>query len=492
MRVPVFLALSALLSLLTLPAPAAAPADLDALIAAARSAPAEFSSDALIRIAALDQIEKDRRIELLVQAFQRASGAQQPYKRHATPLGTDGSVGYWNRVFSQDLDGLSLRLRAVDSMLALDKAKARELFLQIPTPNPPKLTCDEFQVYDVGRFYEVLGNLAQAFAGTEAEEPFKLLQPYSTAFTSPVQAAPMAHVLAAAKVTDADFRTLTSSFGAALGKVSGDDRSFVYSVRLGKEIQALAEESKRRHVSPLPLLEGYRLYLVVDLSANRCADDDLMQGGKPSFGAFSTQPAEEPTGDFVTFFNDKLRMSPLQPIQEQEATPARLEGVSTALRTCQDSDCRDFVYQIRGLLLNPNGSPYLPAEREKPEWQTQLRAVLSALSGWKMSDKTAPAEYFREKCAAYGELLSLALNGSNREPVLHAILDFLSGNRFQAANRMEWFLPVNALIGRVGLDPLGLGKFAAELRKASDPVIALYANLEAAAPRAPDRILALL
>jgi hypothetical protein len=57
---------------------------------------------------------------------------------------------------------------------------------------------------------------------------------------------------------------------------------------------------------------------------------------------------------------------------------------------------------------------------------------------------------------------------------------------------MEWFLPVNALVGRVGLDPLGLGKFAAELRKASDPVIALYANLEAVAPRPPDRVLALL
>ena len=498
MRVPGLLFLSArcaFLFLFTLSAPRAAPGDLDALIRAARSAPAEFSSDALIRIAALDQIEKNRRIELLEQAFQQASGAQQPYKRHATPLRTDGSVGYWNRVYSQDLDGLSLRLRAVESMLPLDKGKARELFLQIPPPNTPRLTCEEFQVYDVTRFYDVLGNLAQqAFTSRESEagEPFQLLQRYSGALTSPVQAAPMAHVLAAAKVTDADFRTLVTSFGTALGKVSGDDRSFVYSVSLAKEIQGLVEESKRRHVSPLPLLEGYRLYLVVNLSANRCADDDLMQGGRPSFGVFSTQPAEEPSGDFVTFFNDKLRTPPLQPIQEQEATPARLEGVATGLRVCQDAECRAIVDQIRGLLLGPGGSPYLPAEREKPEWQAKLRAVLSALSDWKPSDATTPAEYFREKSAAYGDLLTLVLNGRNREPVLHAILDFVKGNGFQTANRMEWFLPVNALIGRVGLDPLGLGTFAGELRKAGDPVIALYANLEAVAPRTPDRILALL
>lgn len=498
MRSPGFLFLSARCAsffLFTLSASAAAPGDLDALIGAARSAPAEFSADALIRIAALDRVEKDRRIELLEQAFQRASGAQQPYKRHATPLRNDGSVGYWNRVYSQDLDALSLRLRAVERMLPLDKGKARELFLQIPPLNTPRLTCEEFQVYDAGRFYEVLGNLAQqAFTEKEVEagEPFKLLQRYSGALTSPVQAAPMAHAIAAAKVKDDDFRTLVASFAGALGKVSGDDRSFAYSATVGKEIQALVEECKRRHVSPLPLLEGYRLYLVVNLSSVRCADDDLMQGGRSSFGVFSTQPAEEPSGDFVGFFNDRLRMPPLQPIQEQEATPARLEGVATGLRVCQDEECRAIVDQFRGLVLGPSGSPYTPAEREKPEWQARLQAVLAALSDWKLSDGTTPAEYYREKCAAYGELVSLALNGPIREPILHAILDFVNGNRFQEANRMEWFLPVNALIGRVGLDPLGLGKFAGELRKASDPVVALYANLEAVAPRTPDRILPLL
>ena len=51
----------------------------------------------------------------------------------------------------------------------------------------------------------------------------------------------MAHVLGPPQVKDDDFRTLVASFGAALGKVSGDDRSFAYSVTVGKEIQALVE-----------------------------------------------------------------------------------------------------------------------------------------------------------------------------------------------------------------------------------------------------------
>jgi hypothetical protein len=473
---------------------AAAP-DLDALINAARSAPPEFSADAMIRLAALDQIEKARRIDLLEQAFQRASAAQQPFRRRAAPLRTDGSVGYWNRVYSLDLDALSLRLRAVEAMLPLDKGKARELFLQIPAPVTPRLTCEDFQVYDVARFYDVLGRLAeQSFSAQEVEtaEPFKLLQRYPGAVTSPTQVAPMAHVLASAKVADADFQTLVASFATALGKISGDDRSFAYASTIGKEILAVVEECKRRKVSPLPLIEAYRLYLIINLSANRCADDDLMSGGKSSFGVFSAQPIEQTSADFVSFFNEKLRMAPLQPIQETEATPARLEGVATGLRVCQDEGCRAIALKIRGVILSPNGSPYMPADREKPEWQATLRTVLAALAEWKETKDTNPAEYFREKCAAYADLLNAALNSSGREPIFHALSDFVSGNRFQAMNRMEWLLPVSGLVGRVSLDPLGLGKFAAELRQSTDPVIALYANLEAAAPRSPDRILALL
>ncbi len=96
------------------------------------------------------------------------------------------------------------------------------------------------------------------------------------------------------------------------------------------------------------------------------------------------------------------------------------------------------------------------------------------------------------KSAAYSDLLNLVFDGPDRELVLRAMLDYLKQNRFQRENRMEWFLPVNALIGRVALDPAGTGRVAEELRQVDDPTIALYANLETVAPRTPDRILPLL
>jgi len=466
----------------------ATPAEIDSIISAARSASPEFAADALIRLASLEQLPKEKRLDLLQQAFDRAAGAQQPYQQHAAFVRNDGSTAYWNKVDSQGLDTLTLRVRAVEAMLLLDAPKANALFLSIPTLAIPRVKCEEFQVYDVTRFYDLLATLTSS--STDAP---KLLERYTAAIASPVQAGPMAHVLASAKnLKDDEFKTLLASYSAALGKISGDDRSFTYANAVSKQILALTDECQRRSVSPLPLLEAYRLYLVVNLAAVRCADDEQMQTVSPTMSAFAPQPPEEPIGDLVTFFNTRLQVNPLQPIQESEATPAHLEGVATGMRMCQDKECQSLIAEFRKLIIGEDGKPYLPADREKPEWQEKFKGVLKTVAAWKQTKETTSGEFFREKCAAYGQMLSIALNGAAREPALHALLDFVSANDFQTTNRLEWFLPVNGLVGRVGMDPLGLRTFAAELRKSKDPIIALYANLEAVAPRNPGQILPLL
>ncbi len=474
------------------------PAGIDALLDAARAAPAEFAADAMIRIAGLNQLEKARRIELLEQAFQRASGAQQPYKRHATFVRADTPSGFLNRAYGLNLDAMSLRLRAIDALLPLDAQKARDLFLQTPPPKTPPLKCDDFLIYDVGRFYDTLGSIARlSFTAQEVQagEPFRLLERSAGAIASPVQVAPVARMLAAASVKDADFRALVTSFAEALGKISGDDRSFAYSMPAGRQILALVEESKRRQLSPLPLLEAYRLYLVDNLSAARCADDGPMTGNASSFGLAGGQAVDQEAQDAVAFFNQRLRVAPLQPIQEEESTPARLEGVATGLRMCEDAECRAIAEQCRGLAFGENGSPYTPAQKNAPAWRAKVRDLLAALSRWQESAPGAhptAAEHFRAKSAAYSDLLNLVFNGPDRDVVGRAMLDFLKQNRFQRENRLEWFLPVSALIGRVALDPVGMGRVAEELLKVDDPTIALYANLERVAPRTPDRILPLL
>ena len=477
---------------------AAGPPAIDALLDAARAAPAEFAADATIRIAALDQLEKARRIELLEQAFRSASGAQQPFKRHATFVRAGSPSAFLNRAYGQDLDAMSLRLRAIQALLPLDARKARELFLQTPAPNLPRLKCDDFLIYDVDAFYDTLGSLArQSYTPQEVQagEPFRLIARFAGNITSPVQVAPMAQLLAAASVKDAEFRTLVSSFAGALGKIAGDDRSFTYSIAAGKPILALIEESKRRQASPLALIEAYRLYLVNNLSAARCADNDSMMGGATAFGFNNGQAIDHQALDAVGFFNQSIRMAPLQPIPEEESTPSRLEGMALGLRTCEDAPCHAIAELYRGLVFGENGSPYPPEQHATPAWRGKLRDFLTALSRWQQSASTehpTAAGHFRMKSGAYTDLLNLVFNGPDRELVLRSMLDYLKQNQFVQESRMEWFLPVNALIGRVAMDPAGLGRMAEELGKVDDPTMALYANLEKVAPRTPDRILPLL
>ena len=74
--------------------------------------------------------------------------------------------------------------------------------------------------------------------------------------------------------------------------------------------------------------------------------------------------------------------------------------------------------------------------------------------------------------------------------MVRAELKYLTDGRKDAANLIEWFLPLNALLARTALDPLGFASLRAETQKSTDPVVALYARLEVLAPRTPDRLTA--
>jgi hypothetical protein len=101
-------------------------------------------------------------------------------------------------------------------------------------------------------------------------------------------------------------------------------------------------------------------------------------------------------------------------------------------------------------------------------------------------------EYFREKVGFYSDLLAIVPNGETREYVLRSELAFLARSRPGPEDRLEWDLPIVQLVGRVALDPLGLGRAADDLRRASDPAIALELALDLIAPRPANEFIRLL
>ena len=473
-------------------AAAMSPADVDGLVSAARTLPPEFASEALIRASAIETLDRARRVEVIEEAFRKAGEAEQRYKLRSAMMGLPAPVAFLNKVNQQDLDGLDLQAHAVAALLPLDAAKARKLFQAIPPIQLPARKCDDSMVYDVDGFYQVMAAAARSFGDSEkqAGDAARFLRPYA-AVSSAVQVGPMAAVLSESGLSDADFTSLVNAFAAALGKIRGDDRSFSASYTAAARIEALVKECNRRKVSPLPLLEACRLYLVVNLSGARCADDDRMQGGVV-LAATAEALAANQAIDVAAFFNQRLRMDPLQPIQETESTPSRLEGVVTGLRTCVDNECLAISEQLRGLVLTANGTPVPPADRETKDWRNRLEELLEKMASWGAGDRTNAAEHFREKVLLFNDLLSVSPAGAARDAVLRTELAYLEKSRAEAATRMEWFLPLNSLLARTTLDPMGFGALRAAMQKSEDAIVSVYARLEALAPRTPDRLMALL
>ena len=205
------------------------------------------------------------------------------------------------------------------------------------------------------------------------------------------------------------------------------------------------------------------------------------------FGRAPDLPGQE--SDPVKFFNNSLRIEGVAPIGEAEATPAKVESAASQ-RACAGPDCQALSSQYAALLFGPSG-PYTEEQKAGSEWQARLTAFLGALSDWKQDTAGTAAQLFQQKCAFYNDLINVVPNGAPRERVLRILLGFLKQNDFQAESRMEWFLPVNSVIARVFLDPLGLPGAIADLARSEDPVIALYANLERLIPRRPDQALTL-
>jgi hypothetical protein len=468
---------------------------MEALVDSARGAPPEFAADALIRLASLDKLDKSWRADLLEEAFRLGGAAQQPIRRRPAIFKFDGPTGFLERAWSQDLDAQSLQLRAIEGILPLDRRRARELWARMPPLKLPRLDCKDLLVYDVTRFYAVLGRLAgEAFtpAEIEKEEPFKLLQRYA-AIQSPAQLGPMAHLLASAKLKDGQFDSLLGSYLAGMKELSGDDRSFTFARPAGAQIRELVEAIKRREGTPLPLLETYRAYLVRHLTGARCADNVQVDVKLVMSNISSAMEKSQEALNAAGYFNDSLRQDPLQPINTmEEQTPSKTEAEAEGVKGCDSSQCSEIGKKYRGLIFKNDQTPYTAEEKASAEWHNKLKEFLAAVADWKQDTDATAAEHFRFKCSVYSELFSLVPNGSDREMLVRANLGYLKQSSQAAASRIEWFYPVNLLIVRIALDPLGLGPLLEDLRKSGDPVVSLYARLEQLVPRTPDKVLPLL
>ena len=409
----------------------------------ARAQPAEFAADALLRIAeAPTTADVAWKRQVLEDAFHLAAGAQQPFARRNW-TGKPGSL--FDKAYAQGLDVCTLQCKSVHAMLAIDYKKARELFGEIAPPQIPRVSCEDTLVYDVSIFYATVGEVAaRAFSAKEVaqDEPFHLLQRYAADVTSPVQVAPVARMLAGASLKPAQLEALLASFAGALGQLSGDDRSFSATISGDADaaLAGLPAACARHGVNVEPLLGAWQAYQARQLGGTRCADS--------------------------------AALAPL-PIGQ-----------------CDSPQCQQLAAQFTKLVIAPNGYGLTPEQKATSEWGGKLLQYLAALADWTEDDD--PDEYFDFKSRFYTELFHQTPSGPQRDLLLSTLLGWLQQSGYQHNHRAEWFYPVNALIIRTFADPAGMQATMRDLRRSSDPVIALYAQLEQLLPRPIQGTLGLL
>jgi hypothetical protein len=201
------------------------------IVELAQSAPPEFAADALLRVVESGKIaDRNLRRDLAEQAFRLAGSARFPLRMRGVPGSTvDTRSGYLGKAYDLKLDALSLENRAVHDLLAIDAAKARELFQDIPRPTLAPLTCDDALFYDVADFYQTLGVIANTtFTQKERdkEEHVSFLLDYLGQATSPVQLAPIARVIKTANVTPAQREILWNRFNGLLEGIQATSPSW--------------------------------------------------------------------------------------------------------------------------------------------------------------------------------------------------------------------------------------------------------------------------
>jgi hypothetical protein len=385
----------------------------------AQAAPPEFAADAMLRVAESGKIkDRDAVRDLVEQAFRMASAATFRVRMRGLPgTTTDTRSGVLSQAYDLKLDALSLQSRAVRDMLAIDKAKARDLFRDIPPPVLAPLTCDDAMVYDVADYYWTLGIIANtAFSEKERakEEHINFVLDYLGQAVSPVQLAPLARLIKNANATPAQTELLWTRFTGLLESIQGDGRS---------SLAALAAISAEGGPGLQVSFEKY------EQTAQICKNDP---GVTPKLEHFwQTPKAKRLLADGLT-----LRWAP---------------------------DSRMFS----------------EADRSAPEWQQQFTDYLSELADWTSGQEQSDADYYHQKCLVFEALLELVPAGPQQDKVLLDFVTFIGNSNLQRQSPVEWFIQANSVLERVRhSNDSTLSKLSEAYEHSGNSVLELEISLE--------------
>jgi len=443
---------------------------LDTLLASISSAPPEVAADVSLRIANSKLIDnKQKKKELLESAFARSSEVQKKLKLRLREGLTDTPSGHLSAAYDLKLDALSLKLRVVQAMLALDAQRARVMFGEIPRVKLPALTCNESLGYDLSDFYGTLRQIKQKSFSSEEKlqkEDLIFVQSYVGDLVSPAQVGPVLRLVTDSDFSPEDLALLTDNLSSTLKKIPDDPRSFAISMKhddVPGAFARLIDTLNKKTVPTEELLKSFRSYLVRELSSAQCSD--VIQ--KPGPHAKSQS------------YLDRLNKLFTTSIGDDEIKPARVDSAAVVVQFWSSSESKRLLLGAKALRFGTKESPLSLEERSSSEWQQTMIQLLADLENWEGTREPSESIFFHEKCNLFGALFQLAPDQTLRSRVLLSFANYLRSANVPQENRIGWLLHANDIRNKIRtLAGHERSKALDVFRNSGNESLQLYAELD--------------
>ncbi|MEO8593186.1 MAG: hypothetical protein ABI759_07685 [Candidatus Solibacter sp.] len=355
---------------------AQAPAPGVTLLEEARSQPVEIFADIAFQL--LPQLPRDAKIGALIGIFERAGEARNRFPTRYPDV--------------RALDALSLRTRAIRTMLALDPKKARQLFESMSRPNPPRTDCDQAVAPDVGIYMDTVEAIFRQGEFTEEEREKGV--PWTLVIDSVRGAGSASEIAAAQRLaafahSEREKAEMVSALASAL-TVQDSDREFT-SVPPSRLVGAIVGAgSFLSRTNLLPLFAALRSYLVRHLTASRC----------------EASPAGP---DGASEFNEAVSgRTDIVPLTPEETRAAKREGKPDAPPV--DASYLALERRLKALSAVKPGED-AGKSRATPEWSVDALRLLADIEAWHGGEGQDAVKIGRDKLRLFNGMVVVASGG---------------------------------------------------------------------------------
>lgn len=434
---------------------------IDTLITDARTIPAEFSADALIRLAGFPQVRNATKIELLDEAFQRAHSARDEYKLSARPeLPDDSRQGAQRQAYATGLNRVSLQSRAVQLMAFLDPPHGRELFEWIDL-NLSAAACDGPLVPAVDDYYTALGYVARTTFGSDRAAALWFLEFHLWRAHLPSEMPAVARAMQRFRPKADEAAYLETVLRVILQGGRSDARGFsTTSLDIVQRLADLQKAHRELSVGGFDIMMSLRDYLTTQLKGPRCADSITEPLTAPAFNAALTVLDAD---------------SAVRPLDGASLKPSRILAPARIDYYWQSPEAR----RLREAWIQLRGRERLPVRlsvRVTPEWRNEAELLLTRIEQWTGIREPAPRDYLYQKSVLLMGLIELMPQSPGRVRALRALVEFLRHEDNDRNLRSLWFAMLSRLLELArGADR---NQILTMLEESQHPVMSLYARLE--------------